>query len=388
MSNSINTHKSDCDAMKNPSDNSNRSFTVQTTGNQKMRNRNSGLYRVPNYSTNRHRTDTSDKNTTPNSATRTSALSPNELRTPSNMATPRTPGTPDTTTPPSDTTPRTPGMPGTSTPNGMTTPRAPRMPGTSTPNNMTTPRTPGMPGTTTPNGMTTPRTPGTTPSGTRTPRVPMTPVPNDTTSPRIPRTSNPNGTNSQGMPWNNNTQNGSMGTHPFLNQGTYQNNNQMMPDYQGSPFIQCPNYPGSPNGNMYIMPNNTPFSVPMGIPLLPIYGYDNSDELDRDIENMRQLYPSTVRALRPYINDECDKLEYDGSVMFDEYPDKVTIDRIVDRIYEKTKHMENELEDAEVEAKYIYPRRRRNHSRDIITIILLNEFLNRRRRRRSRRRWF
>jgi hypothetical protein len=134
------------------------------------------------------------------------------------------------------------------------------------------------------------------------------------------------------------------------------------------------------------MPNN-PYSVPMGIPLLPIYGYDNSAELDRDIEHMKRLYPRIVRSIEPYVKDECDKLEYDGSIMFDEYPDQVTIDRIVDRIYENTKHLQDE---SEVESQqYIYPRRnRRDNFRDIITIILLNEFLNRRRRYRSRRRWF
>ncbi|NLY48776.1 MAG: hypothetical protein GX059_07120 [Clostridiales bacterium] len=100
-----------------------------------------------------------------------------------------------------------------------------------------------------------------------------------------------------------------------------------------------------------------------------------------------RLYPNTARRILNEVNDECDKLEYDGSVMFDEYPDRVTLDRIVDRIYERVKDME---EASMVEAKNVYYTQRRRQSllRDLVSIILLNEFINRRRRYRRRRRWF
>jgi len=136
------------------------------------------------------------------------------------------------------------------------------------------------------------------------------------------------------------------------------------------------------------LPNNNPYKVPMGIPLLPLYGYDSCEELDKDAAYMKQLYPGPAKSILPYIESECDQLEYDGSVMFDEYPDKVALERIVDRIYEKVKNLE---EEPEVEAKslYFYPQRRYgNNLRDIVTLLLLNEIFNRRRRYRSRRRWF
>jgi hypothetical protein len=73
--------------------------------------------------------------------------------------------------------------------------------------------------------------------------------------------------------------------------------------------------------------------------------------------------------------------------MFDEYPDKVTLDRIIDRVYENIKDMDKE---AQVETNSIYrtPVRRQNLLRDFVSIILINELLNRRRRYRGRRRWF
>jgi hypothetical protein len=143
---------------------------------------------------------------------------------------------------------------------------------------------------------------------------------------------------------------------------------------------------GMHNGNVSI-PNNTPYNTPMGVPLYPLYGYDNCEDLDRDMSYLKQLYPSSARRIQIEINNECDKLEYDGSVMFDEYPDKVSIDRITDRVYEKIKDMD---EEPMLEAKSVYyaPRRRQNILRDFVSIILLNELFNRRRRYRSRRRWF
>jgi len=145
---------------------------------------------------------------------------------------------------------------------------------------------------------------------------------------------------------------------------------------------------GGINPNNIIMPINTPYNnVPMGIPLYPLYGYDNCEDMEKDMNYFTRLYPNTARRILNEVNDECDKLEYDGSVMFDEYPDRVTLDRIVDRIYERVKDME-EASMAEAKNVYYTQRRRQSLLRDLVSIILLNEFINRRRRYRRRRRWF
>jgi hypothetical protein len=152
------------------------------------------------------------------------------------------------------------------------------------------------------------------------------------------------------------------------------------------PYIYYPSYQGVPY-NIY-MPSATPYTAPMGIPLLPLYGYDNSADLDRDVEYMKQLYPSVAKRIQSEIDNECDQLEYDGSVMFDEYPDKVTLDRIIDRIYDRVRQNEEEPE-VEMNSFFGRPRgRRENLLRDVVTLLLLNEIFNRRRRFRSRRRWF
>lgn len=268
--------------------------------------------------------------------------------TPTDTNTPRTGMPMDSTTPrngmPMDgTTPRT-GMPmdGTTPRSGM-----PTTPGTGTPMNGTTPRT-GMPM----NG-TTPRT-GMPINGT-TPRTGM---------PITPRT---------GMPIN------SSAPGPCV---------PLTPE-TGVPISGNMNFTPSPTYtiNSVYMPKVTPYNTPMGVPLYPLYGYDNCEDVDKDINYFKQMYPYTAKQILKEIDNECDQLEYDGSIMFDEYPDKVAIDRIVDRIYEKVKDIE-ESPRVEINSFYGSPRRRENLLRDIVSIILLNELINRRRRYRRRRRWF
>lgn len=154
----------------------------------------------------------------------------------------------------------------------------------------------------------------------------------------------------------------------------------------GMPMNSTAPRTGMPMNNLYI-PNNSPYNVPMGVPLYPLYGYDNCEDLDRDMNYFKQIYPNTAKQIQREIDKECDQLEYDGSLMFDEFPDRVSLDRISERVYDRLKDMDDE---PSVEAKSFYhaPTRRQNLLRDFISIILLNEIFNRRRRYRGRRRWF
>lgn len=58
----------------------------------------------------------------------------------------------------------------------------------------------------------------------------------------------------------------------------------------------------------------------------------SEDDID---ENNKYLYPVEIAALQREVEDECDKMEYDGSLMYDRCPDKVSIERIVRKICKK-----------------------------------------------------
>ena len=48
--------------------------------------------------------------------------------------------------------------------------------------------------------------------------------------------------------------------------------------------------------------------------------YDEKAERT-DLEYMKSLYPDLPKRILPYVEEECDRMEYTGSVMFDVYPD-------------------------------------------------------------------
>lgn len=57
-------------------------------------------------------------------------------------------------------------------------------------------------------------------------------------------------------------------------------------------------------------------------------------EYERDMDRLKSLYPREVREIQERVEEECDKMEYEGSMMFDEYPDRLMLKQIVDRIFQ------------------------------------------------------
>ena len=82
-------------------------------------------------------------------------------------------------------------------------------------------------------------------------------------------------------------------------------------------------------------------------PKLPYYmaypmplAYDDEKIERRDFEYMKSLYPSMAKKILPYVEDECDRMEYDCSMMYDEYPDKLQLRMMCSRIYDNVRKHE------------------------------------------------
>ena len=58
-------------------------------------------------------------------------------------------------------------------------------------------------------------------------------------------------------------------------------------------------------------------------------------EYERDMERLKNMYPQDVRNVQRMVEEECDKMEYEGSMMFDESPDRLMLRQICDRIYQR-----------------------------------------------------
>lgn len=99
---------------------------------------------------------------------------------------------------------------------------------------------------------------------------------------------------------------------------------------------------------------------------------------DKDIEYVKEMYPLTVLAIQELVERECDYLEFTGSMLFDEYPDKLGILRIVNKIFENLKTDEASCRGEEC---MTYPDDQ--WLKDIIMVMFLNEMYRRRQQRRK-----
>ena len=52
----------------------------------------------------------------------------------------------------------------------------------------------------------------------------------------------------------------------------------------------------------------------------------------RDIEYLKSMYPPGIRILQNYVSEACDQLDYKNSPMYDEYPDRMLINRLCSSI--------------------------------------------------------
>ena len=59
-----------------------------------------------------------------------------------------------------------------------------------------------------------------------------------------------------------------------------------------------------------------------------------------DLEYMKSLYPDLPKRILPYVEEECDRMEYTGSVIFDVYPDKLQLRIMCNGICENVKKQE------------------------------------------------
>lgn len=98
----------------------------------------------------------------------------------------------------------------------------------------------------------------------------------------------------------------------------------------------------------------------------------NNDE-SRDMVYMRKMYPQTMREMQAVVDDECDRMEYDGSLMFDEYPDRLMLERLQKHICERVGD----------ECKSMSECKDKKMINDTISVMLCNEMCRRRCRRRQ-----
>jgi len=79
---------------------------------------------------------------------------------------------------------------------------------------------------------------------------------------------------------------------------------------------------------------------------LPMY-YQEEDSIIRDLEYLQQMYPKEAKRYQKMIVSILDKLDYEGSMIYDEFPDRWQLYKLSTDILDRIKREEHEKEDDE-----------------------------------------
>lgn len=68
-------------------------------------------------------------------------------------------------------------------------------------------------------------------------------------------------------------------------------------------------------------------------------GYEDERRERQDYAYMKSLYPKLAKELLPLVEEECQRMAYAGSMIYDEYPDWLQLRLLCRRISKKAEEM-------------------------------------------------
>lgn len=120
-------------------------------------------------------------------------------------------------------------------------------------------------------------------------------------------------------------------------------------------------------------------SFPSQIPL-PFYmsypgymGADRESMILQDMEYLQQAYPSEVKRFQRRVAEILDKMDYEGSMIYDEYPDFGSLRRMAESMIKIL-----QSEDKENPEENQIPTEKWNWLTDMIQVLLCDEVYKRR----------
>lgn len=127
------------------------------------------------------------------------------------------------------------------------------------------------------------------------------------------------------------------------------------------------------------------------------FSFDDERMDEKDTEYMKSLYPDVAKRLLPYVEEECDRMEYQNSMMYDEYPDRLQLRMMCSRVYDRVKKNEKIFfgtgyedllqeepgeDQKRAEGNRQKPGKKRGYQewlRDLVEVMVYQELLRRRR---------
>lgn len=69
---------------------------------------------------------------------------------------------------------------------------------------------------------------------------------------------------------------------------------------------------------------------------LPLY-FEEERRRAREAEYLKSMYPADARKIQKIVEDAMQILDYEGSMIYDEYPDRIMLRRLMAIIYDQIK---------------------------------------------------
>lgn len=97
-----------------------------------------------------------------------------------------------------------------------------------------------------------------------------------------------------------------------------------------------------------------PFYEAFHIPAYPMQGYmpfimAQDDTAEQDLQYLQEIFPEASRRYARKISDVVDRLDYKGSMIYDEFPDRMRLQRLAEEIVMMIEKEEEEKRTAEKE---------------------------------------
>lgn len=70
------------------------------------------------------------------------------------------------------------------------------------------------------------------------------------------------------------------------------------------------------------------------------FSYDDERTERMDFEYMKSMYPDTAKKILPYVEEECDRMKYENSMVYDQCPDKLQLRLMCRRVYDNVRKHE------------------------------------------------
>ena len=108
--------------------------------------------------------------------------------------------------------------------------------------------------------------------------------------------------------------------------------------------------------------------------------YQQEDVVTMDLEYLQQLYPDDAKRYQARISQILDKMDYEGSMIYDEYPDKFQLYNLADNILLILKREDEEA--AVIRGEELSPQDKEKWEwlTDLIRVLLFYEVYRRRHR--------